>query len=151
VLSRCVISFSSRPCAMIDNNDFTNRSRADESIVEWHQICLTSIFKKSEDIIYLDMWPSGHGSGLLNPEEKKTLKLQQLLQTPENNPLCMYSSCRKFFHLSICSAVVTLGEFRFDRTIRSEKYRISDARDPMSDEHHPNFGTNLSHLGRYRV
>jgi hypothetical protein len=41
-----------------------------------------------------------------------------------------------------------IDEFRFDRTIRSEKYRISDVRDPMSDEHHPNFGKNLSHLGR---
>ncbi len=48
----------------------------------------------------------------------------------------------------------TIGEFRFDRTIRSEKYRISDVRypildvqHPMSDEHHPNFGKNLSDLG----
>ncbi len=56
----------------------------------------------------------------------------------------------------------TVGEFRFDRTIRSEKYRIPDiwdpildVRHPMSDEHHPNFGKNLLDLGRswtwYRI
>ncbi len=60
--------------------------------------------------------------------------------------------------LSWCSKLLTqnrlwrwgcsIGEFRFNRTIRSEKYRMSDVRDPMSDEHLPNFGKNLSDLGR---